>query len=131
MSIAPVNCDLLALTDEKGILEIDLMLTEAELQHLSIHAGHMYEEYTAMLSKSITESGVDNDPELGTDAELNTEQFQREFEVAQSRLQNQEKMLEMEKTRKQNKLTMINNLIESTQKRLEKNVEGESKGIGS
>ena len=127
---APVTCDYLMLTEMKDTLEADIMILDVELQHLSIHAGQMYEEYTAKLADQIMETDVDVDPVLNTVDEKNTEIFQREFEVAQAELHEQEKRIEMEKTRKQTELTTVTQLQESEQKRNEKNMES-YKALGS
>ena len=128
---APINGDYLALTALKGELEYDMMIIDAEIQTITIKAGYMYQEYAEMLEEEAIASGLAADAEIDTTEEFNWEIFKHEYDVAQTKLDNQEKQLEMQKTNKQTKLTEVTNLLESEQKRLEKSIENGWKGIES
>ena len=60
--------------------------------------------------------------------ELEWQQFKVEYEIAETRLNAQDKVLEQERTRIETKKTMLTTANESLEKRLQKNIEADMKG---
>ena len=121
MAIASVNAHVLSLIEEKGTLEYQRTVIDTRRQTLTLHSAFLYEELRAVYAKQ---------DEEGEDA-IDEENFKNELDAAIAEVDNQDKMLEMEKTNLQTKLDSLTTSLESAEKRLNKNIETDMKGMGS
>jgi len=121
MSIAAINSLIVALIGEKGSLEFQRTVIDQRRQTLALHSAFLYEELSAELLKQ---------DEEGEDA-IDDDSFMKEYNAATAQIENQDKFLEMQRTNLQTKLDAITTSLESAEKRLNKNIENDMKGMGS
>ena len=131
MSIAPVNCLVLQLLDEKAELEMQRMVIDARRQTLAYQSGHLYEEYSVKLAERNLYCNDDESSEVDSVGELQWKEFKVEYEAATARLDSQDKALEMQRTNIQTKIDAITTEVEGAQKTLQKNVENEMKVLAN
>ena len=137
MSIASVNGLVLSLTEEKSMLEEQRMVIDQRRQTLAFHSAYLYDEYSQKLQQKNTETvSVTNKDGDEAEAEVETEiseqewnDFFAEYQIATSKLDNQDKFMEMERNNIQTKLDAITTSLESAEKRLNKNIESEMKSF--
>ena len=131
MAIAALNALSLMLTEEKASLETQRMIIDNRRQTIALQTADMSTEYMLMAQKNLLqddsdEGNVDID---GVDT-FNWDAFKTEYETAQAKLDAQDKFLEMERTNIDTKIEAITTTLESADKRLQKNIEADMKGIG-
>ena len=124
MSIASVNGLVLSLTEEKSMLEEQRMVIDQRRQTLAFHSAYLYDEYSQKLQQKNTEAEVETEI-----SEQEWNDFFAEYQIATSKLDNQDKFMEMERNNIQTKLDAITTSLESAEKRLNKNIESEMKSF--
>ena len=127
MAIASVNTVVIQLTEEKGILEHQRMVIDSRRQTLALHSAFLYEEY----SKKAMQFNSKEEEEANVEDEIDEDTFLAQYQAAVAKLDNQDKFMEMEKNNLQTKLDAITTSLESAEKRLNKNIENEMKGMGA
>ena len=131
MSIAPVNCLLIQLLDEKATLETTRTIIDQRRQSLANQSGHLYQEYSLKLAQRNLDENHSESSEVDSVEEFNWDQFKVEYEAATARLENQDKALETERANLQTKLEGVTTQIEGAQKTLQKNTENEMKVLAN
>ena len=117
MSIAAINSLIVALIGEKGSLEFQRTVIDTRRQTLTLHSGFLYEE-------------LFKQDEEGEDA-IDEDSFMKEYKAATAQIENQDKFLEIQRNNLQTKLDAVTTSLESAEKRLNKNIENDMKGMGS
>ena len=127
MSVASVNAIVLSLTEEKSMVETEIMFIDQRREMLARETSAMCNDYQAKLAKSISIKGEDPEDEVES---FNDEDFQIEFAAAQARLENQDKSLLIQKENLETKVNAIKTQLEGSEKQLQKNIEKEFKAVG-
>jgi len=132
MSIAPVSCESIALTERVADIELEITSIDLRRQHLNLGLTRIQSDYQTEFAKFNLEDSLetDSDDESNT-LELDWEQFKLEYSIAEEQIQTQDKRLEMERTALQNEKEMLSTALESIDKRLSKNIESEMKGANA
>jgi len=130
MSIASINAQILANSMEVSNIELQIMLLDNHRQRIAYQSQELSTEFSTRLSKkTMTIDLADDLTDEDEDAlELEWQQFKIEYEIAETRLNAQDKVLEQERTRIETKKTMLTTANESLEKRLQKNIEADMKG---
>ena len=131
MSIAPLNCLVLQLLEEKSVLETTRMILDQRRETLATQSGHLYQEYSIRLAQRNLDENNSESSEIDSIEEFNWDQFKIEYEAATSKLENQDKMLELERSKIQTKIEAVTTELEGAQKMLQKNEENEMKVLAN
>ncbi len=132
MSVAPINCIALQLTEEKSILEEQRIYIDNRRELIAMKVSENSTWFTSQLSKILSRDSADatvtDDEE---ELEFDEAKFRAEYDAMSANLNAQDKALEIQRTNLNTRLDAITTQIESVEKRLNKNVENEFKGLGS
>ncbi|MCR4881293.1 MAG: hypothetical protein K6A44_05000 [bacterium] len=130
MAIAALNALVQALVQEKAQLEFNRTVIDARRQTLAFQKSELSSQYQAKLAlKYLDTKDADGDGTNTSVETFNWKEFQAQFDVAQDKLNAQDKIMEMERTNLDTKIEAITTSLESAEKQLGKNVESDMKGM--
>lgn len=113
----------LVLTSQKADVEFQINTLTGRLQTMTYKSGSLMEDYLSKMQQKTDETET-NDAEENIET-FNSDEFMLEYEIATTKLNAQEKVIELQKNNLETKQKALSTQLESTEKRIQKNTEKE------
>ena len=130
MAIAALNAESLMITDQLAEYEFERTVIDQQRESLAAKQAQVYENFTIENQKiTIDSKDADDDGSTVTFDDKAWTLLNTEYQIETAALDRQDKQLEMERTRIDNKIEALEAYKESVDKRLQNNVEKDMKGM--